>query len=64
MSGSAIGTQRTRYVLYNPGLTHSAIATEGVSAIAESVEALFPGVERSTLCQIIENCFKPTNIYR
>ena len=30
----------------------------------ESVEALFPGVERSTLTQIIENKFKPTNIYR
>ena len=30
----------------------------------ESVEALFPGVERSTLTQIIKNKFKPTNIYR
>ena len=30
----------------------------------DSVEALFPGVERSTLTQIIENKFKPTNIYR
>ena len=29
-----------------------------------SVEVLFPGVERSTLVQIIENRFKPTNIYR
>jgi len=34
------------------------------SAISESVEMLFPGVERSTLTQIIENRFKPTNIYR
>ena len=34
------------------------------SAMAESVECLFPGVERSTLTQIIENRFKPTNIYR
>jgi len=25
---------------------------------------LFPGVERSTLVQIIENRFKPTNIYQ
>jgi len=28
------------------------------------VETLFPGVERTTLVQIIENRFKPTNIYR
>ena len=34
------------------------------SAMAESVECLFPGVERGTLTQIIENRFKPTNIYR
>ena len=32
--------------------------------MAGSVEALFPGVERSTLTQIVENQFKPTNIYR
>jgi len=32
--------------------------------MAESVESLFPGVERNTLVQIIENGFKPTNIYR
>ena len=37
---------------------------ENVSGIPESVESLFPGVERSTLVQIIENRFKPTNIYR
>jgi len=30
----------------------------------ESVEMLFPGVERTTLQQIIENQFKLTNIYR
>ena len=34
------------------------------SATMESVELLFPGVDRSTLTQIIENRFKPTNIYR
>jgi len=34
------------------------------SAISVSVKMLFPGVERSTLTQIIENRFKPTNIYR
>ena len=32
--------------------------------MVESVEVLFPGVERGTLTQIIENRFKPTNIYR
>ena len=37
---------------------------EHVSMLQESVELLFPGVERSTLVQIIENRFKPTNIYR
>jgi len=37
---------------------------ESASGTAESVEALFPGVEWSTLTQIIENQFKPTNIYR
>ena len=37
---------------------------ESAPAIVESVEVLFPGVERSTLLQIIENRFKPTNIYR
>jgi len=34
------------------------------SAISKSVEMLFPGVERSTLTQIIENRFQPTNSYR
>ena len=45
---------------------HSTILQESESASAsvESVETLFPGVERSTLVQIIENRFKPTNIYR
>ena len=37
---------------------------ESASGMAESVEALFPGVEGSTLTQIIEYWFKPTNIYR
>ena len=37
---------------------------ESASGMAESVEILCPGVERSTLIQIIENRFKPTNIYR
>jgi len=38
--------------------------SESASGIVESVERLFPGVERTTLQQIIENRFKPTNIYR
>ena len=37
---------------------------ESASATMDSVELLFPGVDRSTLTQIIENRFKPTNIYR
>ena len=37
---------------------------ERASGITASVEILFPGVERSTLVQKIENRFKPTNIYR
>ena len=37
---------------------------ESASGIVDSVKTLFPGVERSTLVQIIENRFKPTNIYR
>ena len=49
---------------YNPILPLPTIGTESASALGESVEALFPGVEQSTLTQIIENRFKPTNIYR
>ena len=30
----------------------------------DSVETMCPGVEQGTLIQIIENRFKPTNIYR
>ena len=49
---------------YGPILPLSAEAHKSASNIVESVEILFPGVERSTLVQIIENRFKPTNIYR
>lgn len=49
------------YNLCPPSITHP---SESASGIADSVEVLFPGVERSTLVQIIENRFKPTNIYR
>jgi len=46
--------------------TQYPIEAEGESArgIVTSVETLFPGVERSTLVQIVENRFKLTNIYR
>ena len=50
--------------MYNPISPLAGIELENASATAESVERLFPGVERSTLAQIIENRFKPTNIYR
>ena len=37
---------------------------ESVSGTAELAEILLPGVKQGTLVQIIENQFKPTNIYR
>ena len=48
---------------YNP--TQDLVATigESISGTMESVEILFPGMERETLVQIIQNLFKPTNIY-
>ena len=49
------------YNLCPPSITHP---SESASGIADSVKVLFPGVERSTLVQIIENRFKSTNIYR
>ena len=38
--------------------------SESASGMMDSVETMLPGVERATLIQIIENRFKPTNIYR
>ena len=49
---------------YNPLHLTFQETGESASSITESVELLFPRVERSTLVQIIENRFKPTNIYR
>jgi len=49
---------------YDPTLPLATIVPESASSTVESVEILFPSVERSTLAQIIENKFKPTNIYR
>ena len=39
-------------------------AGESASTMADLVENIFPGVERGTLIHIIENRFKPANIYR
>jgi len=43
---------------YNPTYSFSRDMRENASGIPESVELLFPGVERSTLVQIIENRFR------
>ena len=40
---------------YNPTYSFSRDMQEKASGIPESVESLLPGVERSTLVQIIEN---------
>ena len=50
--------------MYNPPQVPTSFARDGASAMVESVETMFAGVERGTLAQIIENRFKPTNIYR
>ena len=49
---------------YNPTCDIVGVTRESASGVVESVELLFSGVERATLVQIIENRFKPTNIYR
>ena len=49
---------------YNPLHPTVQETGEGASSITESVGILFHGVERRTFVQIIENRFKPTNIYR
>ena len=49
--------------MYAPVFSHLG-ESASASATMESVELLFPGVERVTLAQIIENRFKPGNIYR
>jgi len=49
--------------MYNLILPRAGMELGSASATAESGERLFPGVERSTLAHIIENRFKPTNIY-
>jgi len=52
------------YGTYSPTQAQTALADESASAMVDSVETLFPRVERTTLVQIIENRFKPTNIYQ
>jgi len=54
---SAVGT-------FNPTQPLVQNTSESASSMMDSVEMMFPGVERGTLVQIIENRFKPTNIYR
>ena len=49
---------------YNPTCDIVEVTSESASGVVELVELLFPGVERATLVQIIENRFKSTNIYR
>ena len=50
--------------MYNPTCDIVGVTSKSVSGVVEWVEILFPGVERATFMQIIENRFKPTNIYR
>lgn len=48
-----------------PGSSFSFLEESASAArVKKSVESLFPGVERGTLTQIVENRFKSTNIYR
>jgi len=50
--------------MFHPIQTPIALAGGNACGIVDSVETIFPGVERTTLVQIIENRFKPRNIYR
>jgi len=49
--------------MYDPIPISTVLGRESASTLVDSVEVLFPRIERSTLVQIIENRFKPTNIY-
>jgi len=49
--------------MYDPTPFAATPGSESTSPIADSGEVLFPGVERNTLVQIIENRFKSMNIY-
>ena len=50
--------------MYDPTQPLFPHESERAATIAASVEVLFQEVEHSTLVHIIENRFKPTNIYR
>jgi len=63
-SQEPISTEPRANGMSNPAQYITLDVGESASGVAESVEVLFPGVERSTLVQIIENRFTPTNIYR
>jgi len=52
------------YGMYSPTQAQTALGDQSASAMVNSVETLFPGVERTTLVQIIENRFKLANMYR
>ena len=43
------------FSILNPTHIHIAQASESASGVIDSVETMFPGVERATLQQIIEN---------
>jgi len=63
-SQEPIPTEPRAIGMSNPAQYITLDGGESASGIAESVEVLFPGVERSTLVQIIENRCKRRNIYR
>jgi len=50
--------------MYDPSQSLFPHESERESTIAASLEVVFPGVERGTRVQSIENRFKPTNIYQ
>jgi len=49
--------------IYDPSQPLFPHESESASTIRASVQVLFPGVEQGTLVQIIDNRFKPRNIY-
>jgi len=63
-SGQATAREPRAIGTYFPSEPPMPLAGESASSIVNSVETVFPGVERATLIQIIENRFKSTSIYR
>jgi len=64
VQGETPGEEPTALGTYNPTYSFSRDIRQNTSGIPKLVELLFPGMERSTLVQIIENPYKLTNIYR